>query len=49
MVFGKGGSKYICGWCEFKFKKNVNTSGGGQHSTATDQVVCPQCGNFLKS
>lgn len=40
---------YKCGYCGWEFEQKVNTSSGGKHSSVSDQVVCPKCGNFLKT
>ena len=41
--------KYACGYCNYKFEKDVNKSDGGKHSKASTQVTCPNCTNFLKT
>ena len=54
------GVKYWCRYCStvnerytFKRKEPGSSGGGtkgwGRHSAISDQVVCPNCGNFLKT
>jgi len=42
--------EYICPWprCGHKFTRTVGHSGSG-NSRASSQVVCPRCGNGLKT
>jgi DNA-directed RNA polymerase subunit RPC12/RpoP len=40
--------KYKCGYCEEEFKMWVGEYSTGEHTIST-QVVCPGCGNFLKT
>jgi len=41
--------KYQCGYCNYKFEKDVSTSDGGKHNKASTQVRCPNCTNFSKT
>ena len=36
--------KYLCGYCGHKFTQLVGT-----FNKVSSQVVCPACGNFLKT
>ena len=40
--------KYFCGFCKFNFKHWVYKSGEGKKSAST-QVICPRCTNFVKT
>jgi len=40
--------KYACGYCGCKFKQVIGTFGTGRNKR-TSQVICPRCGNFLKT
>lgn len=43
--------KYKCYWpgCGHEFKMMVGTSSGEKHSRISTHVVCPRCGNGLKT
>lgn len=48
---------YICDWCSFKFYKTVGSLGGEpmadasgrKHKKYSSQIMCPSCGNFIKT
>lgn len=50
---GKTLMSYWCGWCSTKFERNVGKEGKQSESAkrgdVSDQVICPNCGNFLKT
>jgi len=39
---------YSCVWCEHQFKMFVGT-GTAKVKTVSSQVICPRCGNLLKT
>jgi len=40
--------KYKCPYCNHEFKQIVGTFSTGS-SSASSKVICPRCGNFLKT
>jgi len=42
---------FKCPWpkCGHVFTHWVGTSSGEKHSKVSTQIVCPRCGNFLKT
>jgi len=50
---GKEIAKYYCEYCKHEFEQKVGTFGSHERFVANNcvssQVVCPKCGNFLKT
>jgi len=44
---------YFCGYCRHKFKAYAKRTGsyvkGTCRNTCSNQIKCPECGNFLKT
>ena len=42
--------EYHCAWCGHIFKMDIRTSTGiSKHSTASTQIECPKCHNFIST